>query len=220
MAGWYHGWVSHIDPPARNILIFPMVWELWENAGQNRKNFFKRWKDTLAVGIIAVGLIIWIAYRAFIVNDFSADLSNIQGFIYSIIISPSASAVVPVQKFIWPWLALYNALQKIISKPDVDIYVNLIAGAFFLVLLAISWKKMRISYKLFSLILTVVSFSYFTGNVHPYMGLPRHLLLAFPVFIGFAASINKLWIRLLLVALSSCASLFLLMLYVLNTWVP
>jgi Gpi18-like mannosyltransferase len=202
------------------FLIFPMAWELWEDAGSDLKKLLKRWKEVLSVGVIFLGLAFWMAYRAFIVKDFSVNLANLQGFIYSTIISPSAAAVVPVQKFIWPWLALFHAFQKLITLPDVDIYVNLIAGAFFLIILAISWKKMCTSYKIFSIIIAVVSFSYFTGTVHPYMGLPRHLLLSFPVFIGFSTAVNRPWTRLLIVALSSCGFLFLVLLYVLNTWVP
>ena len=45
---------------------------------------------------------------------------------------------------------------------------------------------MTISYRIYSLTMTWLAFSYYTGPYYPYMGLPRHLLLAFPVFIGLA----------------------------------
>ena len=94
------------------------------------------------------------------------------------------------------------------------------SASIFLVCLAISWKKIRLSYRLYSLAITLVSFSYYTGSVHPYMGLPRHLLLAFPIFIGLATVSAKKWVRLLIVGSSSGGMLFLLGLYVLNAWVP
>ena len=169
------------------FLLIPMAWELWENADRKPVNLRKKWRDWMALGLIPLGLVVWLIYRAVILSDIHFSFSNFQEFVYSIAISPSATMVVPVQEFIWPWLALKNSLVKIITNPDIDIWVNIILAVSFLILLAISWKKLRLSYKLYSLGITWVSFSYYTGPVHPYMGLPRHLLLAFPVFIGLAA---------------------------------
>ncbi len=202
------------------FLILPMAWELWENSGQNIKSFLKRWKDLLAVGMIALGMLLWILYRAMALHDFNLKFTNLQGFIYSTIISPSATAVVPAQKFVWPWQAIYNAIEILISKPDVDIWVNLTISILFLVILAVSWKKLRMSYRIYSLAITFISFSYLTGPIHPYMGLPRHLFLAFPVFFGLTVVLRKTWMRLLLVGVSAIGISLLLILYVLNAWVP
>lgn len=51
-----------------------------------------------------------------------------------------------------------------------------------------AWRYMRNSYRAYSLIIIRVAFGYHTGMLvsTPYMGLPRHLLLAFPVFIGLS----------------------------------
>ena len=148
-----------------------------------------------------------------------SNYSNFHDFIYSIAISPSATKVVPFQQFIWPWQALKYSLVKLFTRPDIDIWVNIITAVIFLILLALSWRKLRLSYRLYSLGITWVSFSYYTGSVHPYMGLPRHLFLAFPVFIGLAVVIKKQWMRLLFLGCSAVGMSFLLVLYVLNTWV-
>jgi Gpi18-like mannosyltransferase len=202
------------------LLVIPVAWELWEKADRRLKNYLKMWHEWLAVLLIPLGMAVWILYRAIYINDFQVNWSNIQNFIYSAIISPSASKVVPVQKFIWPWQALYHSVEKILTKPDLDIWVNLITSLFFLAMLVIAWKRMRISYRLYALGITLISFSYYTGPVHPYMGLPRHLLLGFTTYIGLAALVNKPWQRLILVCLSSLGLLFLLSLYILNAWIP
>jgi len=202
------------------FLLIPMTWELWENAERKPAVFLKHWREWLSLGLIPIGMLIWITYRAVILNDLHVENTNFQKFIYSLIISPGASNVVPIQQFIWPWQAINISLIKLFTKPDVDIWVNIITAIVFLILLAISWRRIRVSYRLYALAITWVSFSYYTGPVHPYMGLPRHLFLAFPIFIGLAALIQKKWMRLLLLGLSASGMSFLTLLYVLNTWIP
>src|SRR4030067_2049861 len=73
---------------------------------------------------------------------------------------------------------------------------------------------------IYSFLISPITFGFYTGTIHPYMGLPRHLLVAFPVFIGLAGIIKKSWIRLLTISLSASGMLFLLGLYVLQSGVP
>jgi Gpi18-like mannosyltransferase len=202
------------------FLFIPIAWELWENSGRVFAEARKHWKDWLALSLIPAGLLVWLIYRAFFLNDLHANYSSPQQILYSILISPSAVKVVPVQQFIFPWLAIRNTISKLNTNSDVDIWVNIIVAMLFLILLIISWKKMRMSYRLYSATIFIISFCYYTGSIHPYMGLPRHLLIAFPIFIGSALVITKPWMRL--VAFSLCAAMmfFLIGLYVLNAWVP
>lgn len=222
-AWWLAGLMGGLAALTRQQGIFlalPMAWELWEEADRKPANILKQWKNWLALILIPVGMLVWLIYRAIGLNDLQVNFTNLHELLYSLAISPSATKVVPIQQFIWPWQALYNSFQKLFSKPDVDIWANIITALFFLILLAISWRQLRLSYRLYALTLTLVSFSYYTGPVHPYMGLPRHLLLAFPVFIGLAGVIQKPWLRLLIIGSSAAGMLFLLGLYVLNGWVP
>ncbi|HEX7330911.1 MAG TPA: hypothetical protein VF290_05380, partial [Pyrinomonadaceae bacterium] len=62
-----------------------------------------------------------------------------------------------------------------------------------------AWRGMRTSYRIYVVVITVVSFSFHTGMTPTggaYLSLPRHLLLAFPVFIGLASRFEprRLWI--------------------------
>jgi hypothetical protein len=52
------------------------------------------------------------------------------------------------------------------------------------------------------------------------MGLPRHLLLAFPVFIGLGAVFRDRLPRLLLVTGGFPTMLFLLLQYAISGWIP
>jgi Gpi18-like mannosyltransferase len=202
------------------FLLIPMAWELWEDGDRKLASIRRQWRDWFALIIIFLGMLLWLLYRALILNDLKVNLSNFQEFIYSTIVSPSATKVVTNQQFIWPWLALKFTFIKLLTQSDLDIWVNIVFGAIFLILLGITWRKMRVSYRLYSLAISLVSFSYYTGPTHPYMGLLRHLFLAFPVFIGLAVLIKNRWVRLILIGISIFAFLFLLTLYVLQTWVP
>jgi hypothetical protein len=204
------------------FLLLPLAWELWESCGRDWRRALSRthWRRWLALGLIPGGLLVWMIYRAVALGDLRANFSDPQALIYSLVISPSASKVVPEQAFLWPWVVLSRALAISWREAVLNNLVDLTLGAGFLALLALAWRGMRTSYRIYVVTIVLVSFGYYTGPFYPYMGLPRHLLLAFPVFIGCAPLFRPLGRRLLLVCLGLMGLLFLLALYVLHSWVP
>jgi hypothetical protein len=72
--------------------------------------------------------------------------------------------------------------------------------------------------RLYTLAVVVSALSYHTGPVHPYMGLPRHMGVAFPVFLGLARARPRL---LHVVPMVEAPGLFFLVIpYTLEAWVP
>lgn len=201
------------------FLIFPLAWEVWENAGRDIKTSLKAWPVWLSTLGPVAGLAAWFVYRASFLNDFTIKTQDINSYIYSGLISSSAAKVVPFFQFTWPWKALWLALHQF-KLTDVDLMIDLILGGVFIVLLALSWKNMRVSYRIYSAIIALVSFGYYTGPLHPYMGLPRHLFLAFPVFIGIAPALGKQRRWLIYLAFGLLGMLFLIAGYIYNGWVP
>jgi hypothetical protein len=202
------------------FLILPIAWELWEATGKTWRSAWKSWRQWLSLCLIPIGFTIWLIYRLVILNDLSVNLQNFHTIVYSLLISSSATEVVPAQAFIWPWKALYFAVIKVFQTPDLDIWVNIISALYFLVLLILGWKSMRVSYRIYVLAITIISFSYFTGLQHPYMGLPRHLLLAFPVFWAVTPHLNRPIIRPFVIILGSIWMLFMVSLFSLENWIP
>jgi Gpi18-like mannosyltransferase len=202
------------------FLTIPLAWELWEASGYSIRQILRNWRNICALVTIPIGLIVWLFYRAVALSDLSVKLHDFNSLVYSFLISPSASQVVPMQRFTWPWTAIGIAVEKLLSAPDIDIAVNIFLALWFLAVLGLAWHGMRTSYKLFCLTVTLVSFSYTTGPIHPYMGLPRHLLLAFPIFLTLAYRISRPWIRLLTTMFGLAGMTLLLFLYVLEAWVP
>jgi Gpi18-like mannosyltransferase len=202
------------------LLILPLGWEMWIASEKNIKKYIFNWRMQLSLLLIPLAYLFWLGYRAIVINDMHVDFQNINTLIYSLFISPSAVNVVPIQTFMWPWKAIWLAIEKLLQAPDLDIWVNIIASGIFIGFLVFAWKNLRTSYRIYTIAIILISFSYHTGPIHPYMGLPRHLMLAFPVFIGLTSRISKPWQRLSLVGISSLGMLFLLALYVMKAWVP
>lgn len=202
------------------FLLLPLAWELWEAAGRDWRRALARWRDWLALALPPAGLLFWLGYRAVALGDLRANYSDPQALIFSVLISPSSSKVVPMQAFLWPWQALGMALSNMLSHPNADLAIDLGMAAWFMVLVALAWPRLRASYRIYVAAIVLVSFAYYTGPIHPYMGLPRHLLLAFPVFVGLAPRLRPRSARLATVGLGLVGGLFLLLLYIGMIWVP
>ncbi|MBN1888003.1 MAG: hypothetical protein JW850_08425 [Thermoflexales bacterium] len=202
------------------FLALPLAWELWEAAGRDWRRAAAAWRNWLGLGLIPAGLLVWLVYRGLVLGDLGANLSSLHALSYSLLISPSANQVVPIQTFTWPWHGLWLALAKMARAPEYSLGVDLVLGGGFLAMLALAWRRMRTSYRLYALVITAVSFGYHTGPHFPYLGLPRHLLLAYPVLIGLAPRLSRPWQRLLMVAGGLLGMLFLLFQYVIHGWVP
>lgn len=202
------------------FLVIPLAWELWEAAGRRPRRALAAWHTWLSLGIIPAALLAWMLYRAVALGDLHPSLSDPRMLIYGLLVSPSANKVVPIQAFVWPWQALWWALDIFIQKPTIDLAVDLLLGGIFLGLLALAWRAMRPSYRLYALAITLVSFGYYTGPKYPYMGLPRHLLLAFPVFIGLGSLIRQSRVRQAYIVGGATLMIGLLFLFALEAWVP
>lgn len=201
------------------LLIFPIVWEMWADSGACWRYFRAGWRKYLSLGFIPLSYALWIGYRSIILEETSLAFRTVHQFIYSWLISPSAVEVVPQQSFTWPWRAIWLAIQKLSGQPDVDIWVNCFLAGIFICLLGLAWKNMKPTYRVYAILVALVSFSYHTGPFHPYMGLPRHLMLAIPVFISAAPAINRPIVRPLTLTLLGIAYFLQLFLYALEAWV-
>jgi hypothetical protein len=202
------------------FLLLPMAVEICDQEGSDIRKWLREWRAWLPLGLIPISYLIWLIYRGWILGDLEIGTASVHDLVYSLLISPSANKVVEIQAFLWPWQAIGIALHQMITRPDLDLGTNLFFGIYFLVLLGLAWKHLRASYRLYSAVIVLLSFSYYTGPVHPYMGLLRHLYLAFPIFIGFAVTIKSPWQRLLVTGINQAGFLFLLWLYVVHAWIP
>ena len=222
-AWWWAGSMGALATLTRQqglFLVLPLAWELWETHGRRLRSALSAWHSWAALLLIPAGLGVWLLYRAAVLGDLAANLTSPQALIYSVIVSSSATKVIPVQAFLFPWDTLWLALTQFARNADFQTAVDLFFGACFLTLLVVAWRGMRTSYRIYVVVIALVSFGYYTGPHYAYMGLPRHLFLAFPVFIGLGKVAAARWIRPLVVGAGLFGMLFLLLLYELESWVP
>jgi hypothetical protein len=201
------------------FLALPLAWAAWEASGKTLKGAGRIWYAWLTPLASPAGLVTWAIYRIGWLHEGKLDFSNIQGFIYSAFLSPSADKVVVGQAFRWPWDAIMMAISKAIHAPELNVFVNLSLGIGFLIAFIIAWKHINIGDRLYSLAIIAVSFCVTTGEI-AYISLPRHLFLAFPVFIGMAESLQKPRQRQILFAIQILVMLFLVFCFVDNYWIP
>lgn len=202
------------------LLVFPMLWYAWEDSGRSLRGLARGWRGWLACLAAPTGLILWALYRLFHLHEGPLDTRDLQGLIYSALISPSTKITFPDQSFIWPWNAVLIALPRLVHGPDIGDVMTLALGVGFLLLFALAWRHMRPAERLYSLAIVLVSFSLSTGPIRVYLALPRHLFLAAPVFIGVAAALKKRWQYIPLICVQLGIQGFMLFLYVTKSWIP
>jgi hypothetical protein len=201
------------------FLALPLAWGVWEASGKSLHGVRRIWCAWLTLLAAPAGLMAWGIYRIGYLHEGSLNFSNIQGFIYSALLSSSADKVIAGQAFRWPWDAFIVAISKVIHAPEISVFINLALGISFLIAFIIAWRYLTIGDRLYSLAIIVISFSVTTGQ-YAYVSLPRHLFLALPVFIGLAVALQKSRQRVLVLACQILGLIFLIYGYVLTGWIP
>jgi len=202
------------------FLVVPLAWELWESSGRDFRELARSWRRALSVILIPTGLIVWLLYRTLTLGDLAFDIYKPRTWIYGLLISRDATKVVEEQGLVPPWQALAAAL----TSPKSTTVIDLILGTGFLLMLVFGGRflwRLRPSYFLYASVILLVSFSYFTGAFQPYMGLPRHCLLAFPLFLPLAVWAKHPRIEFSLLMLGFCGMSLLTYFYGAQIlWVP
>jgi 4-amino-4-deoxy-L-arabinose transferase-like glycosyltransferase len=202
------------------FLVIPIAWELWEASHRDLRKALRSWQRWLSIMLVPAGYLLWILYRAVALNDVAPDLSSPQKFIFSVMVSPTAYGVYREQQFLLPWVALWKAiLMYAAGKVHWSAYGDAFFAALLVAMLVFAWRYLRVSYRLYSLAIILLALSYHTGtSFNPYTSLPRHMLPAFPIFIGVAMAYKFRRLNFVLFMLGVCQALFLCC-FVWQSWV-
>jgi len=222
-AWWMAGTAAGLAALTRQqgvFLLIPLAWELWEWSGRDWRKVLGNWRSAMSLALAPAGLLVWLVYRAVVLADIAFDVYRPQTWIYGLLISTGATRVIPEQGFVVPWRALGAAF----SSPRPTTVVDLILAGIFVLMFVWGGRslwRLRPSYFLYSAAVLLVSFSYFTGSFQPYMGLPRHCFLAFPLFLPVASWAERRNFDVPIILLGLAGMLLLALFYSTHgVWVP
>ncbi len=206
----------------QGIFLLPaLLFAFWRAVEEDGGPRLRQAWPVLLLPLLALGG--WITYRTYRLDGSHFDFSSPHAFIYSVLISPNAVKVVPTQTFLPPWEALRREIVHLIAHwPATDLASDLTLAALTLLLMAAVWCWMRGEERLYALAIVLVAFSYYTGEptgtLTPTMGLPRHLLLALPLFLHAGRLPPRT--RGLMWGISAMAYAWFLLLFEMHAWVP
>jgi hypothetical protein len=181
-----------------------LLLELWNQvqAERNLKGTGIPWRLILR-GLTRTALIsslIPLAYGAFVIYRTiglgegtalnSADTPF--QYLWSLLVSESAQHVAYGQRVAWPWEVLGDQLQLIQLYPQkYPLYIDLALGWGLAAIVLLGLPKMTLAERWYSIGILVLSFCYYNGELMPYMALPRHVMLAFPLYIVLARWLHQ-----------------------------
>jgi len=199
------------------FLVLPLAWEIWEASDRQWSSAAKK---CLSLFLIPAAYALWVVYRGVALNDVHPDFSSIQNFLHTVMISPSSYDVTEKHVILPPWLTIWRGLSAFWRHEVLPYaFIDLILGIGFIALLVLSWRYLRTSYRVYCIAIVLVSLTFYVADENPFMALPRHLLLAFPVFIGLAARYQFRRLPFFLLLLIDC-QIGLLVCFVWQRWVP
>src|SRR5690554_187136 len=199
------------------VLMLPIFWELWKL----RKNGQLRFYDWLACVLPGVGYLGFSLYRLLVVSE-AAPGASIAATLKNLVVSQQANQIVEGQRFGWPWESTWIQLQHAFANPElfVQFLFDPVVGWLFVGLLAYGARYMTHAERLFSLGIAVASICYVNGLIEPCLAFPRHILIAFPLFLVFGVLIQRASNPRLFVGIALLLNLALLFMFVNLRWVP
>ncbi|HJZ45551.1 MAG TPA: mannosyltransferase family protein [Roseiflexaceae bacterium] len=200
-------------------LALPLSWALLQALRERRA----RISDIGALLLVPCGYGLFLLYRAIALGDLNmlAQSRDPADFLRGLLVSRSSEIVLGGQRIAWPWEPLFDQLRLIFTKPDTyDLAIDLILGWAGVLVLVFGWRRMPTHERLYSFAIVILTLCYYNGYRSPALSLPRHMLLAFPIFIvlaRWAGGGRKLRLTIEVFALMN---LFLAGAYVRHGWIP
>ncbi len=200
-------------------LALPLAWGLWLALRTQRV----AWWQAGAVALVPAGYGLFVLYRTVFLGDMVTLLqaSSPADFLRNLLVSSSSEIVVPGQRIAWPWEALIAQVRLIFTAPySYYLVFDLLLGWAGVLVICFGLRKMTVYEALYSLAIVGLSLCYYNGDRSPYLSLPRHILIAFPLYIVLArwTGQHHMWRWLLLGG--GLLNLLLTGLFVRRGWVP
>lgn len=199
-------------------LAVPLAWLLYVALRQRQL----RVRDLGTMLLIPGCYALFVLYRAVALGDLAAaaQAKTPVKLLRNVLISPSSEHVIPGQRIAWPWELFIDQLRIIpISPNGYHLIFDMALGWLGISLIVAGFKHITIAERWYSIVVISLSLCYYNGQAFPYLSLPRHVLVVFPLFIALAHRINSFRYQRFLLILWLC-NVALLVLCTRDIWVP
>jgi hypothetical protein len=194
------------------LLGLPMLWVFWT-----------RRRDVRGFGsmlLLPAAYAAYAGYRLFVLYD--VDFGAVQGVLdgaHSFLISDAAQEIAPGQRIAWPWEPLAGHVTQIMKTGQTHLVLDILLGLGYIALLGVERKRLTAVEQLFCAGVIGVAICYYNGDFAPYMALPRHVVVAFPLayLLGRWAAQKK---GVLLIAGGVAFNALLALLFGTLKWIP
>ncbi|MFL5800723.1 MAG: hypothetical protein ACJ8CR_03180 [Roseiflexaceae bacterium] len=198
-------------------LALPLAWGLLVAIRAGRA----RWWDGAALALVPLSYGAFIFYRAVALGGVQA-LTQARGpveLVQAILVAPAG---LPAgQRIAWPWELLLDQLALIrMSTVNYHLVIDLLLGWALVIAVLLGLRRMHPLERLYAIAVVMLGLCYYIVEIDPYMALPRHIMLAFPLYITLAARSGHGQRLGLIVIGALLVNLFLAGLYFFGGWIP
>ncbi len=181
-------------------LALPMAWALVTMFRERRLALWHIGALALIPGAYGA----FVAFRKLVLGDYEA-LLQAQGpleFLRNLLVSPSSEKIVQGQRIAWPWEGIIDQTWLVFTQPySYYLAFDLVLGMAMVLVVVLGWRVLTMHERLFGLAIVGLSLCYYNGERFPLLSLPRHMLIAFPLYIvlahWFAAGRRLRWLLVL-----------------------
>ena len=200
-------------------LLAPLAWALCTALRQHQA----RPRDLAAILLIPLSYSLFVLYRAVALGDLVAlaNASTPAVFVRNLLVSPSSEHVIPGQRIAWPWELFIDQLRIIpLSRNSYHLIIDMVLGWAGILIVVTGIKHMTTVERWYSLGIIVLALCYYNGEAFPYLSLPRHILLAFPLFVVIMRRVQSKRHRISLMEGLLMCNIVLLGLCIRGIWIP
>lgn len=200
-------------------LAVPMAWAIWLSWRNGRT----AWWQFGSLGLLPGAYLLFVIYRTIALGDAVSwsESENLYAFFSSLLVSSSAEQVVVGQRIAWPWEPLIGEIQRLlVAESKYPFVIDTLVGWAAVFVLIRGWPLLRMQDLLYAIAITLLSLCYYNGDLSPYLAFPRHMLLAFPIFIILVYWARTSLKQRLLIEVLLMANIFLGGAFLRHGWVP
>lgn len=163
-------------------LLLPLIWQI-----ATARRF--TWHILLTPLLVCAGYGAFVVYRIFVLHDadFSKAHTPLQ-VLRMILVSPAAQNIVPGQHLAWPWQTIEAQWRLMPVTKGQPLIIDLLLGGAMVIASLCGWKNLHPTERMYSFTIAMLPLCYYNGKDHPLLSLPRHVMLAFPLYITLARS--------------------------------